>query len=265
MAGTADDHSTDEFRLLKDEYALILRLTGDSEQLAEDVVRTYFSHGPVDREGRERYTVYTTEAKLSERRFGGRAIYNPRDWQFWYSDPEHGISCIFEYRHSSLRWSGPMMYPKAPSAEDKEDEEVWQVDPQDKAEYRLRGIKLRHETLLDFLRRAGWLPLVQQSETAAEPAAELTQPQPEPVPESTPSEPAPASAPLSEQSEPQPAENTTLKSWVPRALADHPPPKDTKDVAGYLMQFAPKRWKKHSIQNVLSGLSPEEKPKPKKS
>ena len=97
MAGTVDDHSTDEFRLLSAEYAFVLSLTDHSGPLAEDVLRAFFSYGPVDREGRERYTVFKTGAKLSGERFGGRAIYNPRDWQFWYSDPEHGISCIFEY------------------------------------------------------------------------------------------------------------------------------------------------------------------------
>ena len=59
MAGTVDDHSTDELQLLKDEYLFVLSLTGHSEPLAEDVLRAFFARGPVDREGRERYTVFT--------------------------------------------------------------------------------------------------------------------------------------------------------------------------------------------------------------
>jgi len=246
MAGTVDDHSTDEFRRLKDEYAFVLSLTGDSKPWAEELLRAYFSHGPVDREGRERYTVFKTEAKLLGRQFGGRAIYNPRDWQFWYSDLEYGISCVFEFRDSTVRWTGPMVYPKAPSAEDKEGEEVWQVDPQDKAEYHLIGIKLRHEVLLDFL-GAGWLPLVQRpTETAA---AESTQPQPESEQPQSTSAPA-SKAPLTDK--------VSLKKWLPGAVERWPPYKqDTDDYPAFLRARAPKVWSRHYIQNELSILAKE--------
>jgi hypothetical protein len=89
-------------------------------------LQTFFSHGPRDREGRDRYTAYTTETKLPEGqlRSHGRPIYNERDPQFWYSDSERGISCVYDFRNSSIHWSSPMVYPKAPSDEDKEDEEI---------------------------------------------------------------------------------------------------------------------------------------------
>ena len=141
-----------------------------------------------------------------------------------------------------------MVYPKAPSDEDKDDEEVWEVDPRFKAECRLIGIKLRHRVLLDFLRGAEWLPLVQPSSgilTAVEApdvAHFLT-------------EPAPASkAPLTDKE--------SLKQWLPGAVERWPRDKvDTDDYPEFLRRKAPKEWTKHYIQTALSALAKEKRSK----
>lgn len=148
-----------------------------------------------------------------------------------------------------------MVYPKAPSDEDREDEEVWEVDPRFKAECHLSGIKLCHEVLLDFLRGAEWLP---PTETAAEPAAEPTQPQPEPEqPQSTSVQPSPApasKAPLTDK--------VSLKKWLPGAVERWPRDKvDTDDYPEFLRRKAPKEWTKHYIQTALSALAKEKQPK----
>jgi hypothetical protein len=126
MAGTVGEDSLDEAPSLWVAYLFILGLTDHSETWTTAILQTFFSHGPRDREGRDRYTAYTTETKLPEGqlRSHGRPIYNERDPQFWYSDSERGISCVYDFRNSSIHWSSPMVYPKAPSDEDKEDEEI---------------------------------------------------------------------------------------------------------------------------------------------
>ena len=173
MAGTVDDGTTDERQPLWKEHLLVLSLTGSSEQWTESVLRAFFTHGPVDPDDRERYRVWQTHAKFLGCLPDGpeaRPICNQRDPWFWYSDPEKNISCVFEFRDSSLRWTGPMMRRKASSDEDnKKEDEVWETDPQLKIEYHLQGIELRHEALLDFLRRAGRLPA---EPSALEPTAE---------------------------------------------------------------------------------------------
>ena len=109
-----------------------------------------------------------------------------------------------------------------------------------------------------------WLPDLEQiwptvfspaipPEKQEEPVPEPSSPKSDPHPEAPllPPDPQPKSPESARVSAPQLAKRLTLKSWVPDALRDHPPPKNTKDVAGYLLQFAPKPWKKHSIQNLL--------------
>lgn len=46
----------------------------------------------------------------------------------------------------------------------------------------------------------------------------------------------------------------TAKSWLPQAVKDHPRPPGVEDYAGWLLQFAPKRWQKKTIQNALARL-----------
>lgn len=234
--GTDDDNST--FRLLCDEYALFLRLTRSSKKFANKLVQRFLEEGERDRDGRIRYKLWLREVCP-----GGVAPPSPYDGDFWRSDPGRGINCTIEPRNSFARWTAPA------SAEWRE------FDGREVADHQVFGIRLNHDVVLDFLESIGLLSKQAQSgePSTAEGAPEESLSKSAPVPKSAP------------RSEPQPAENTILKNWVPRALADHPPPRGEKDIAGYLMQFAPKPWKKHSIQNVLSGLPPKEKPKPKKS
>ena len=229
--GTDNDNST--FRLLCDEYALFLRLTRSSKKFANKLVQRFLEEGERDRDGRIRYKLWLREVWP-----GGVVPPSPYDGDFWRSDPGRDINCTIEPWNGFARWTAPA------SAEWRE------FDGREVADHQVFGIRLNHDDVLDFLESIGLLSKQAQS---GEPSTA------EGAPEESLSKSAPVkSAPLSEK-------NITLKSWVPRALVDHPPPRGEKDIAGHLMNFAPKPWKKHSIQNVLSGLAPEEKPKPKKS
>jgi hypothetical protein len=164
MAKADDNHSTDEFRLLWDEFCFAARLV-HSEPRAGDLVRSFLEEGELDRDGRLRYRIWQIEALP-----GGAP--SPYDGSFWRSDHERGIHCEIDHRNSSARGTGPVSAGWL-SGEAK-------IFGRKTAEYRIKIIWICHELFVDFLRGVGLLPLVQQpTEAAAEPAAEPTQPEPE--------------------------------------------------------------------------------------
>jgi hypothetical protein len=228
MAGRNDDSST--FRLLCDEYALFLRLTGSSDKLADKLVRRFLEEGERDHAGRIRYKIWEIEA------LPGGLTPGPYDGAFWRSDPGRGINCTIEPWNSSARWTGPV------SARWKE------FDGREVADYQVSGIRLNHDIVLEFLENAG-LPSGQTEPREPSTAQQELEETPEPEPP---------------ENSPPKSRKTTLKDWLPDAVKRLPRPRGEKDYAGYLSRHAPQPWSKHSIQNTLSQLSVGKKSKPKK-
>jgi hypothetical protein len=148
MAGTPDDHSTDEwaeFRLLRTEYIFILDELTHSKELAEKVVRRFLEEGEYDWiTGRRRYRLWMIEALP-----GGAP--SPYEGEFWRSDAARGIECKIDCLNSSARWTGPA------SVE-------WRARGRRIAEYRITMIWVSHGAMVDFLRGVGLLPGQAQSD-----------------------------------------------------------------------------------------------------
>jgi len=138
MAGTPDDGSTRSvFRLLCDEYTLFLRRTGSSKSFADRLVEKYLGEGERDRDGRIRYKILEIHA------LPGGLTPSPYDGDFWHSYPERNIRCEISSWDSSAHWTGPA------SA-------VWrEFDGRETADYKIIGIKLNHDIVLEFLDSAG--------------------------------------------------------------------------------------------------------------
>jgi hypothetical protein len=144
-AETADDNSSDDWRLLFDEYLLIIEKQTKSGPLAEERLRDFFAEGPVDSNGRERYWVRKTVARLD----GGRPIYTPRDRSFWYSDREFRVDCKIDPQNSSVHWSGPTVVQ---DLEYQDSEHIALVPDYNRmAEYQLIEIWLRHDVFAEFM------------------------------------------------------------------------------------------------------------------
>jgi len=141
MAGTSDDHSTDdraEFRLLRTEYIFILDELTHSKELAEKVVQRFLEEGEYDWiTGRRRYRLWMIEALP-----GGAP--SPYEGEFWRSDAARGVECKIDCLNSSARWTGPA------SAE-------WRARGRQTAEYRIIMIWVSHGAMMDFLRGVGLL------------------------------------------------------------------------------------------------------------
>jgi len=225
MAGRNDDSST--FRLLCDEYALFLRLTGSSDKLADKLVRRFLEEGERDHAGRIRYKIWEIEA------LPGGLTPGPYDGAFWRSDPGRGINCTIEPWNSSARWTGPV------SARWKE------FDGREVADYQVSGIRLNHDIVLEFLESAG-LPSGQTEPgepSTAEGALEST----------------PETAPVSGV---QSTDKISLKEWLPDAVKRWPRDEvSTDDYPEFLRGKAPKKWSKHYIQTGLSELAREKRSK----
>jgi len=84
-----------------------------------------------------------------------------------------------------------------------------------------------------------------------------------PLPSTAPPSSPPTAAPVPVQPEPSPEEPqpevpgpppTTAKAWVPYAIKQWPQKKgeNQPDYVDRLLRHAPKRWAKHTIQNLLS-------------
>jgi hypothetical protein len=160
MAGTGDDNSTDDFRLLCDEYAFFLTLTKSSEEFAMKLVERFLGEGDRDRDGGIRYKLWMVEA------LPGGLTPSPYDGAFWHSDPERGIHCTIKPWDSSARWTGPA------SAKWKE------FDGRQTADYQVSGIRLNHNLVLEFLQSAGFLP-----EQPSKPAPSAPKPQAKSAPQ----------------------------------------------------------------------------------
>jgi hypothetical protein len=139
---TAGDNSSEDWRLLSDEYFLIIEKKTKSGPLAEERLRDYFAEGPVDPDGRDRYRVRRTVARLGR----GRPIYTPRDRLFWYSEPEFRIDCKIDAPNSSVHWSGPTVVQDS-----EHDVLVLVPDYNRMAEYQLIEIRLRHDVVAEFM------------------------------------------------------------------------------------------------------------------
>ena len=231
MAGTSDDFSTEEFRLLQDEYRLAVRLVG--EKLAVKLVQRFLEEGELDRDGRVRYKIWMIEA------LPGGLTPSPYDGAFWRSDPERGIHCEIDHQNSSACWTGPA------SAE-------WKAfDGRQNAKHDVSMIRLCHELYMEFLHSAGALPERAQS---GEPSTSEGRPAAQSAPES--------SSGLTPASEPQSAKRVRLKDWLPGAVERWPRDKtDTDDYPEFLRKHAPGNWTRHYIQTELSALAKEKRTK----
>jgi hypothetical protein len=165
-AETADDNSSDDWRLLFDEYLLIIEKRTKSGPLAEEWLRDFLAEGPVDSDGRDRYWVRKTVARTG----GGRPIYTPRDRPFWYSDRELRVDCKIDPQNSSVHWSGPTV------VQDSE-RDALVPDYNQMAEYQLIEIWLRHDVVAEFM----GLP-VESRAVPAEPTVSVDPPAPPPPP-----------------------------------------------------------------------------------
>jgi hypothetical protein len=190
MGGTADDDSTADWPFLRDVHFTFLGKVRSSKKLAERLLRDFFARGRVDAEGRERYCVRSIEAEFEGRPFySGQAIYTERDHEFWYDDPELGISCDFEIDDSSVRWIGPMVHHR-------DDDDAWEIHQHYKARRRLILIRLRPQAVSEFLRDVP-LPIAEPERAAADPPTKPSPPtasvesEPKPAPKSTPPEMTP--------------------------------------------------------------------------
>jgi hypothetical protein len=175
MAGTSDDGSTPSvFRLLCDEYALFLRRTGSSKKFADRLVEKYLEEGERDRDGRIRYKILEVHA------LPGGLTPSPYDGDFWRSHPERDINCTIESWDSSAHWTGPT------SAKWRE------FDGREVADYKIVGIKLNHDIVVEFLDSAGLLYERTQSdepETSSKPSPATQEPPPPQSSETPPSAP----------------------------------------------------------------------------
>jgi len=179
MAGTPDDDITPSvFRLLCDEYALFLRRTGSSKPFADRLVEKYLEEGERDRDGRIRYKILEVHA------LPGGLTPSPYDGDFWRSYPERGIRCDIKPWDSEAHWTGTT------SAAWKE------FDGREVADYRVIGIRLNHDIVLEFLESAGLHERTQsdESETGS------TQPLSPESSEATPS--VPSTTPAASQKSP---------------------------------------------------------------
>jgi hypothetical protein len=213
MAGTADDNSTDEFRLLSEELSFVTSVTDKSEKLAKELLQSFLEEGERDRDGRIRYRIWQIEALPA-------GAPSPYEGCFWRSDAERGIRCKIDYKNSSAHWTGPA------SAE----------SGRQTAEYRVKMIRLRHSAVVDFLRGVGLLPLAE-----SEAAAEVT---PVPTVEAAPpsaAEPAP------------PPELHGVERWVYDEMKRDPPKKGERGYARRLWERCPynKTITVKRIQNLV--------------
>jgi hypothetical protein len=139
---SAETANRDIWRLLSDEYLLIIEKKTKSGPLAEERLRDYFAEGRIDRDGRERYKVHKRFVRLGLD--GGRPIYTPDDRSFWYSDPLLRVDCKIDPPNSSVHWSGPTVVQDS-----KCDALVPDYDRM--AEYELIEIRLRHDLVVEFM------------------------------------------------------------------------------------------------------------------
>jgi hypothetical protein len=109
-----------------------------------------------------------------------------------------------------------------------------------------RLMRFHHGDAMRELCRRGLMPAAKSPPPAEQPAPEAGPPQ------KSSSGSAPASKPVSGS---QALDKLTVKGWVADAVKDHPRPRGEKDYAGYLLNYAPQKWSKHSIQNALSELA----------
>ena len=186
MAGTDDDDSTSEWRLLRDEHAFIVALPlVKSLELADTLIRQFLQGGAVDRDGRERYRFRRVEAWP-----GGQV--NPYDGSFWRSDPEFGIRCEISCPTSSALWTGPTSIKRRA------------ITGRQTAEYQIALIWLCHDAVLEFLQDLELLPAAEPTEPVSEPAIE----------------PAPVTEPIA--GNPSVREPIPLDVWLRTVKREHP-------------------------------------------
>ena len=226
MAGTPDDDITPSvFRLLCDEYALFLRRTGSSKSFADRLVEKYLEEGERDRDGRIRYKILEVHA------LPGGLTPSPYHGDFWRSYPERGIKCVIKPWDSEARWTGP-----ASSA--------WkEFDGREVADYRVIGIRLNHDIVLEFLESAGLHERTQFDESeigSTQPLPPESPPPPQPAPSPSPpaetasTVPAASQAETSQSARSEPAEATpedriaTFLAWARNEYHHHVPKRKFK-------------------------------------
>jgi hypothetical protein len=212
VAKTDDNDSTGEYRLLCDEYEFVVGLT-KSETAADDVLRAFLEGGATNPKwlsdpargfgtkenvwmpipgvdySHARYRIWQAEGWSTSR------WPSPFKPEFWRSEPERGIYSQIDYRNSTARWTGPVMYNARLAKEDIKLE--WELTGRpDRADYRASLIRLHHKSLLAALRVIGLLPPL-VAPAAPEPSSELVElapdeptdePEPKPKPELTASQ-----------------------------------------------------------------------------
>jgi hypothetical protein len=181
------------------------------------------------------------------RRCGFRGSYiDPRHWGA--SHPELGVHVHVDFtrsvvRHILLPATEALRYTTRLALDDA-------LEPYKRSNVEMRKVCLARDDVLSMLR-----------ELVPPEWAQADKPLTSEREEKSKSISAPASKSASESQSPK---KFTVKGWVSSAVKDYPRPRGEKDYAGYLLERAPQKWSKHSIQNALSELAPRKNPKRKK-